>query len=177
MKYVISVIVTLFFSFPVFCQSTAGETDSLKTKVKIAAAKLSELFIAKDFNAYVEYVHPKVVAMMGGKMQMIRFLEKSVDDMKNQGVSFLAMDIGVPDQMIILPTGYQCVVPQTLVLKTVDGKLVSKSNLLAVSADKGVTWYFIDTGGKSLEEIQKVIPELSSKIVLSPNPKPFFYRD
>jgi hypothetical protein len=177
MKYTIIFIVTLFFSFPVICQTTTGDIDSVKAKVKTTAAKLSELFIAKDYNAYVGYVHPKVVEMMGGKKQMISFLEKSVEDMKKEGFSFLAMDIGEPDQLIILPTGYQCVVPQTLVLKTVDGKLVAKSQLLAVSSDKGVTWHFIDTGGKSLEEMQKVIPELSSKILLSPNPKPFFYRD
>ena len=45
----------------------------------------------------------------------------------------------------------QCTLPQTIVMKVPNGKLVTKSTLIDVSKDMGRKWFFIDCLGRNIK--------------------------
>jgi len=58
-----------------------------------------------------------------------------------------------------------------------DGRLEATSYLIALSADKGATWTFIDTSGKTLAEVQKMFPSLSDELVIPEKQQPQFFKE
>jgi hypothetical protein len=148
--------------------TASNSTASLKT----AAGKMAGLFLQKNYTAYINYVHPKIVSMLGGKQKMIGYLKNTMAEMKRSGFTFDDMQIGEPSPIITTKTEWQSVVPQTIQLGTAQGKLVTTGYLIAVSSNRGKTWYFIDTSNKTLDDLKKTFPGLSSQIVIPEKEQP-----
>jgi hypothetical protein len=91
------ILLSLFFGV---CNSQISPADSkyLK-KIKKQAKTMGQLFIKKDFRAFVKFTHPKVVEMMGGKKQMIDFMEKGLKQMESQEISFINITFGEPTKI------------------------------------------------------------------------------
>ena len=67
----------------------------------------------------------------------------------------------------------QCTLAQTTETKMQFGRTITKSTLLGVSPDNGVTWKFIDATGRDAREMKRLLPRLSDQVVfVTPeNPK------
>ncbi len=145
--------------------------------LKFSAQKMGKLFIEKNFDQYVKFVHPNILKMFGGQEKMIEFLKKSLEETESQGFTFKDVKIGDPSELIISGNELQSIIPQILELKTKDGRLLSTSYLLAISGDKGKNWYFIDTAGKTLKQLKTIFPTVSSKLIIPPATQPEFFND
>lgn len=133
--------------------------------------------MAKNYPEYIKYVHPKIVAMMGGKQKMVTVLKKTMKDMEEKGISFIEMNCGEPSPVISTKATLQCVVPQHIQLKTEGGKLLTTGYLIAISSNNGKTWHFIDSSSKTLEELKETFPDLSSQIVIPERSQPEFIKE
>jgi len=155
-----------------------NSTDSLIAKnLKDSAQKMSDLFIAKDYNNYVKFIHPNIISALGGKEKMLSFLKTSLTDMEKQGYAFKSLTIDKAISIIHFDKQLQSIIPQLLEMKTPEGRLTSTSYLLAISNDDGRTWYFADTSGKPINEIKSIIPHLSDQLVVPDKIQPVFYKD
>ena len=169
-------IILLFFVF-VIIHSQAQEPPASGVNLKASAQQMGKLFIEKNYEQYVKFVHPKILKMFGGEEKMIEFLKKTIEETENQGFIFKDVKIGEHSELIVAGNEIQSIIPQILELKTKDGRLVTTSYLLALSTDKGKKWYFIDTAGKTLEELRTMFPSLSSKLIIPPATQPEFHND
>jgi hypothetical protein len=169
-------IILLFFGL-VIIPSQAQESTTSGVNLKSSAEKMGKLFVEKNYEQYVKFVHPKILKMFGGEEKMIEFLKKTIEETENQGFTFKDVKIGEHSELIVSGNELQSIVPQILELKTKDGRLVSTSYLLALSPDKGKKWYFIDTAGKTLEQLKSIFPTLSNKLIIPPATQPVFYND
>ena len=177
MKYFKFLIIALLASANVQAQSNKTGDTTAAANLQLAAQKMGQLFIEKNYTEYVKYVHPKILSMLGGQDKMIDALKQSIKQTEDEGFTFKNVTIGQPSKIIYTTTDLEAVVPQILELKTKNGRLVSTSYLLSVSKDKGKTWYFIDTSGKTLAQMKSVFPSLSNQLVIPEKTKPLFYND
>jgi hypothetical protein len=169
-------IILLFFVL-VIIPSQAQEPTASGVNLKSSAQKMGKLFVEKNYSQYVKFVHPKILKMFGGEEKMVEFLKKTIAETESQGFTFKDVTIGEHSELIVSGNEIQSIIPQILELKTKDGRLITTSYLLALSPDKGKKWYFIDTGGKTLEELRTIFPSLSSKLIIPPATQPEFHND
>jgi len=157
MKYFKFLIIALLASVNVQAQSNKTGDTTAAANLQLAAQKMGQLFIEKNYTEDA--------------------LKQSIKQTEDEGFTFKNVTIGQPSKIIYTTTDLEAVVPQILELKTKNGRLVSTSYLLSVSKDKGKTWYFIDTSGKTLAQMKSVFPSLSNQLVIPEKTKPLFYND
>jgi hypothetical protein len=171
-------LLLIFFLLFIKIWAQANITDSLATaSLNTSAKRMAQLFVDKKYDAYVNFVHPKIWKSLGGKDKMIVVLKKSLKDMEAEGFAINNVTILETAPVVIVKTELQSVVTQMLELKMKDGRLVSTSYLIATSTDNGKTWYFTDTSGKTLKQMQALFPSLSNKLVIPEKTNPLFYKD
>ena len=145
-----------------------------RTNVKEQAEKMGKALLAKDLKTFISYTYPRVVESMGGKEKMEEFMKKQMAD---GGPDFQSITIGEPSRFILSKHNIQCVVSQTFVMKSGEGTISATSSLIAFSGDGGNNWTFIDVSTHDLKTLRKLIPEISSKLVIPPMSKPVFTKD
>jgi hypothetical protein len=144
--------------------SAKAQSDSTAMRANLTAAanKMGQLFIDKNYREYLSYVHPELIKMIGGPDKMIAMFEKPL----GEGVTFRKVWYEEPLQLIGTPKDIEAVLPENIELNTPKGKLVARSYTIAISKDKGKTWHFVSTSGKTLDQMRVVLPSLSPKLVL-----------
>lgn len=177
MKKISLLLLLLASSYISIAQTTLPDVSEDEQKLQQEATKMGKLFITKKFPDYLKFVHPKIIQLVGGEKAMIDILENSFSQLAEQGFSFKDVTMGNPSSILEVGKEKQAVIPQILEMKNQTGTLVATSYLVAISSDNGVTWQFIDTGGKSLEEMKKVFPNLSSALVIPSKKQPVFNKD
>ncbi|MDQ2862088.1 MAG: hypothetical protein M3R50_00305 [Bacteroidota bacterium] len=177
MRRFLSIFICLFGITFLHAQTAKTDTTVAASTLKSSADKMASLFIKKDYLNYVNYIHPKILKMVGGKDKMITVIKGSLKQTEDQGLTVTGVTIGNPAAIIISNTELQSVVPQMLHLKTAKGKLVAISYLIATSANKGKTWYFIDVSNKTLQQMKTMFPNLSNKLVIPEKKAPVFYNN
>jgi hypothetical protein len=138
------------------------------------AAKLSTAYDKKDFGTIASLTHPKVLELLGGPMAMEKKMEYDTQDMESKGVHLSKVTIGEPSDIYETDSEIQCTLPQTILMELPNGKMEIKSTLIAASSDFGKTWYFIDTNGDELQEVRKMLPNISPDIKLPKKQQPVF---
>jgi hypothetical protein len=177
MKHCILLIVALFVIAITNGQTIPVDTTVATDNLKSSAEKMAKLFVAKNYPEYVKYIHPKVMTMAGGHDKMITLIKTSLKQMEDQGLIIRDLTIGDSMKIIITKTELQSVITEILEIKTQVGRLEANSYLIATSANKGKTWYFIDTGDKTLAELKTQFPSLSNRLIIPEKKTPVFFHD
>lgn len=160
-----------------FIRAQNGNTDTVGAAVnlKSAAQKMAGFLTRGNYTEFIKYMHPRALQMAGGKDKIIAMLQASSEQSNSQGFTIDSVCIGDPLPIMYAGKELQGLVPEKIILKIKQGKLVTTSYLLAVSDNKGKTWYFIDTSNKTLAQLQTVLPSLSNQLVIPPRTKPILY--
>lgn len=175
MKYII--VISIFFISVKGSMAQTASPDSvmLAKAVTEQAETMGKFFLTGDYPKFVLYNNPAIIDMMGGKEKMAEILEDQISGMKEDSVYISGISFGKPAQFCTVNNLVQCTVEQILELKVPAGKMISKTTLIAVSADKGKNWTFADVAGKKPELIKKILPSVCSSIVIPKKPQPEFY--
>lgn len=155
-------------------QQPGYDDKAVKETLQKSADTMADLFMNGCFREYAEYIHPKIVQMMGGKDKMETFLKEQIRTMNGEGFVFKKVSIGPPGEVLVSQGELQTVIPQVIELANAEGILKTSSSLIAISTDQGKTWHFIDTGGKSLSELRKVFKSLRDDLVIPAKKPPVF---
>lgn len=176
MKSFLILFSRLFILNSTFAQ-TNSDSAAYVTALKQQADTMAQLLLKKDYSSFVKYTYPAIITMAGGKDKLLSGLKTAMKNMEAQGYTITKVEIGEPSAMVKKDKEWQCTVPEILELKTKDGRLVTKSTLIAVSKDNGKNWYFIDTQGKNISTLKEQLPNLSSALVIPAKEQPTFYKD
>lgn len=177
MNKILSFLFSLCILIQVHGQASRIDTSTARKILFASAQKMASCFVNKAYDEYVNLVHPKLVTLMGGKAKFTEVIKQGLKETEEQGFRFVNVTIAEPSDIVIMPTELQSVVPQILEMKATGGRIISTSYLIAISSDIGKTWYFIDSAGKDLKQLQSAFPSLSNKLVLPEKPKPVFYKE
>lgn len=140
---------------------------------------MADATLKGDYKVIIDYTYPDVVAQAGGSEAMMKLVSTVFAQIKEQGMAIKSIVTETPGELVPVGEKLFCLVPQNLsmtVPKTAlqpKGTLSSGSHMLAVSSDKGASWYFINSGSMTEEAVYKIFPELKGKLTL---PKPGAYK-
>lgn len=141
------------------------------------ANTMANAFITGDYQSFAKFTYPAVVEMSGGQQAMIAMLEKSVQKMKDDGFSFQSFTVGNVTKIVIAGKELHALLPQQIKMKAPGGTLVTNSYLLAVSANRGKSWSFVDAGNLTEEKINIVFPNFNYNLKIPPKQQPVFNKD
>lgn len=159
------------------CLALTARADEQTTVIKADAQKCAEAVVKGDYDGIVQYTHPRIVKLMGGKDKMIVVVKKGMEQMQQQGAKFDAASIGEPEAPKKMGAFLTCKVPQHIVIKISGGKLETDSELLAISEDGGKKWTFMDLGPVTKDQFSQIFPELADKIELPAKRPPTFSKE
>jgi hypothetical protein len=154
----------VFFIALAFQSNAQFDTLIISKKASAGEDSLIALFKQKDWNGYVNYMHPSVVEMIGGKEKFVTTLQQTMKALES--AKFDAFKNGRVLQITRANGQYQCVI-ESFMQMTLNGVIVSGSSYdLAFSTD-GEDWTFLRID-QSLtpETIKQLVPELSADLKL-----------
>lgn len=152
--------------------------ERVKTSAFLAAKTMDNALVIKDYDKYVEYNHPKVLAQVeGGRSGMVMQVADQVATIEESGNLITAVWPGKPEFVVDTAGEYQCTMQQFMEYRLPEGKVKAETTIIGISQDKGKNWYFLDVAGRKLEDVKELFPTLSSKLVIPPASEPEFTAD
>jgi hypothetical protein len=149
-----------------------GYDQNLQTVIKTQAMDMARALVNNDFAGFIKYLPPGIISMTGGREKLKNNMD-SVSTMQGQfGIQFKKVLIGDPGEIIPYKDQLQCVVPEHTDMETPMGSLSITSSLIAISADKGKSWYFVDTNMYRADKVKAALPDLSPNLVIPPQQPP-----
>lgn len=172
-------IYSFFMIFLFFIHFGYGQNDSLNYSkaIKSEAELMCNYFIQRNYQAYIKFVHPNVVSINGGRQKLITLVENGIHEMENEGCSFVSIAIDNPSVVVFKENEIQSLVPQRIMMDVGEGVLMKNSYLIAISSNRGSSWYFVDCAGEDIVHLRSILPNLSHEIILPPEEKPILYND
>ena len=145
----------------------AGEKAAYQA-LEHQARQMSHAFITRDYRAFSKFMNPALINESGGSANIEAALVKVDEAMRSKGVKVLRIDFGAPSKIVRQGKELQCTLQQQTDFQLPSGKIRSTSTLIAVSADNGASWTFIDTSTKDMQAIRTMLPNLSNTIQIPP---------
>jgi hypothetical protein len=126
-----------------------------------ASATMSNAFLKRDFKSFGQFMHPKLIALMGGDTVLSRMLASQIQDMEKGGYQIETITTSAP----VLPfarckTSVQTILPQQMILKTPQGKVQINANYWVVSENDGKKWQFTDTSNFEPYVFRQYFPDI-----------------
>ncbi len=134
--------------------------------------EMARAVLDKDLDKLVVYMPPKLVADAGGKEKMMVTRDTLNKYMKQFGAEIKKVTIGNPGKIISFKNQLQSTLPQMTELKFMASTITIESTLIAISEDKGLHWYFVDTSIYRDEKLKTSLPNLSPELVIPPMKPP-----
>lgn len=164
MKFSLKFILLLILPFV----ASAQNSDAVKKDAQAVSAAL----LKGDYETVVAHTYPKAIEIAGGKTKMLQMLTTGLAQMKQQGFAFESITMGAPGKFYKAGSEIHCLVPESIVMKTQQGRFRGESNLLAVSQNQGKTWTFLDLNAGSIKAIDQIFPKFNHSLVIPQPQKP-----
>ena len=161
----------LFVLFALILASTA-KGQNLSTTIKVQAMDLGSALMKNDFETFVKYMHPNVIAYAGGKEKMKAKMDSAYAAAKLFGLSFKRYSIGSPGEIVSYKDQLQTVLPEITTIKTPMGELTVETSVIVISPDGGKNWWFIDTNVYKVDKLKSILPDISPNLVIPPQKQP-----
>ena len=165
-KILISLLLFLFIISP------PAKGQNLSTTIKVQAMDMGSALMKNDFETFVKYMHPNVIAYAGGKEKMKTKMDSAYSAMKLFGVSFKRYSIGSPGEIVSYKDQLQSVLPEITTIKTPLGELTVETSMIVISPDNGKNWWFIDTNVYKVDKLKNILPDISPTLVIPPQKQP-----
>jgi hypothetical protein len=147
----------------------AAQGDGLAPRVKAQAQKMAAALVKGDYPTFVHFMNPAIIRMIGGEAAMKKQMATLDSTMKKQGATFGKIVIGDATKIVSSGKELQCTVSQESEILAKGGSMKTKSTLIAISADGGKTWTFLDTVNKDLTAVRQLLPNLNPAISFPPS--------
>ncbi len=152
--------------------NTRAQIPAAADSVKAQASRMVKAYIAGDYNTFIHYMNPKIVEMAGGVDGLKNILAQTSRQMNKAGVSIDGITLDSMSAILKTTATLQTTIQQHSAFKVPDGRTVATTTLIAMSSDNGLHWRFIDTHGKTIEDMRKVLPNLSPALSIPPQQAP-----
>ena len=143
-------------------KATKSQTAALKKQAEEMASAMQN----QNYNQMLYYTYPQIVKTMGGAEKMSTEFQAASAQMRSRGISLKSVTIGNLSPIIASEGDLYSVVPD-VVQVMVNGTLMTRgTSFLAISHDKGLRWYFVDTTPLKGKPLKKLFPTYPDGLVL-----------
>ncbi len=151
------------------------------TTVKAQARIFADATIKKDYPIVMKYTiidaMPKARLNVMTEDHVLKILQTADSQREKQGVAIKSIRFGNVLSMVRVNFEFECTLEQITETKMQVGRIISKSTLLALSKDNGVSWKFADATGRTKEEMRSLIPRLSDGLIFAKVERQQFVKD
>lgn len=136
------------------------------------AGKYARAWQRSDCEAILSYLPPRVIQQMGGRAAVLVELKDRLAQAREWGATALEATPGQPS--IPKQTGrwLASMLPTTAVVHGTHLDLTQQTHVLALSADRGKSWFFLVLYEVTQAELNTWFPEFRGKIVVPTPPAP-----
>ena len=134
--------------------------------IKEQARKMSEAFLAGDFEALLDATYPKILELSGGRAKMLEVLKAEVAKWEAEKIKVLSYEAGEPGEVKSAGAKLVSVVPAEMKMEFPHLFLTQKSFMLAISADGGKAWKFVSGANLNEQALKVLVPEAVGVITL-----------
>jgi hypothetical protein len=158
---------------PITTRSSGPPSGTRKLAEKMYAAA-----IKGDFATTVDLTWAGIVEEAGGREHMIDMLRESMKELEKRDIKIVSVRVGEPGELVTegaytfaaLPTQNEMTVPA--------GRLIGESFVLAISADGGKTWGFVEGAGLAEPaDRDRFTPKIPASLRIPPHKKPILVRE
>lgn len=139
------------------------------TALKAQAQEIGQAAIREDHTKMAQLTHPALVEKFGGQAAYVKKLDSTATEMKQQGFRLKAFTVGEPSELVQAGGRLYAVVPQEVQLSGPQGAAGRRASfLVAVSADGGSHWQFVDGSGVrgDRSKLKMLFPEFPDRLQL-----------
>lgn len=145
----------------------SGSRDSvLSVAVSQTANAMATAYKEANYKQYVSYLHPAFLQALGGETKAIERFTTFNQQMKAKGATVGAITFDAPTPILTVNKELQCTVMQHSEIQSAKGTAVTHILMIAISNDNGAHWKILPTHGLDNAIVHKMLPTLSSKIVV-----------
>lgn len=160
---VLATLLTALMSLQIFA-ADGPENDATVAAIKKHAEACADAQRKLEFDKLIPYVPAKLLEFMGGVEGLTETMNEQMAEMKRREVTIESVKIGTPET----PKDYDGLlaglVPQEIILNSPQGKIATKTYLIAVSENKGGSWVFIDCIAINEQKLGILYPSLKGKL-------------
>ena len=175
-------VAALACAAPAFAQVGTGTTAVQEVKenaasahaalIKEQARKMSNSFLAGDFEGLLDATYPKILELSGGRAKMLEVLKAEVAKWDAQKIKILSYEVGEPGEVKSAGAQLVSVVPAEMKMEFPELFLTQKSFMLAISADGGKAWKFVSGANLNEQTLKFLLPEAVGVITLPKEVEP-----
>lgn len=147
--------------------STKSENQAPEIHRAISLAdEVANSTVAGEFEKVIEFIHPALVKMAGGKDKYLDYLKKKRKNAEESGIYFVGVKTGSPSFIYRKMNKYYIIIPTLYSVKTTKGKIQTHDFLFGISKDGGANWLFDDGEiHKDLAFLPRVFPDLPGEVL------------
>lgn len=150
---------------------SGADDPAWKGVVSKQAKRVTTAVVERDFELFAKLTHPKLVEEMGGPKKFVAYLEaESVADGR-QGFEILDTTLEPPGEWAESESNLFVIIPYEIEIRSPKGRLLTKSFLIGISADKGKEWKFLDGNGP-IDKVKKIVPDFPDSLKLPKKQRP-----
>lgn len=131
----------------------------------------------QDYELLLDYIYPGLIENAGGREAMKNTLMTIHQNQLKKGIQVREFKLREPIQHTKVGGEIHALVPVTSISKVPGGQLTTENNLIAVSEEGMVHWYFIETTSLDERNIQKVLENWNGSLMLPFKKAPIFKED
>lgn len=155
-----------FFCFLIFLASGIQAQNAFKDAILTDANKSTKAHMSLDVDTYMDYMHPNIINMGGGKELMKDIIASQIGTFKQMNVEMLGVDFEDPSSIVAAGEELHCVISGVVKLKLGEDDFDTPINLLAASQDSGENWKFIDLALYNAQSLKLYLPDYNDALVL-----------
>lgn len=153
----ISLLLSILFA----PQQTSAQ-EAIKNNIVLEAEKMAQAMEDGDYELLMDYTHPNILRVSGGKQKMAAVVAEEMAKMADNGFTFESVEIGEPSDIALKQDGYQALVPKTTTLLMNGKKIVSNDFLYGFSDAEGKKWTFVEAKQLKSEAGKQLFPNFDS---------------
>ncbi len=156
----------ILFAFIIFSfRESYAQFDTVfaKTNMRHCADSMATGFKTKNWELYVRYVYPTMIGSMGGKAEMIKFMDSTF--IAVPGSAWKEYKAGKILQIIKTAGDLQAVIELISVLEWQGQRITTVTHMVGDSWDGGLFWRFFDSEG-DMATAKLLKPDLSDLIII-----------
>ena len=125
--------------------------------------------IEHDASILLKYAHPEIVKLGGGADYYISDFMNEVKIYQRSGLQLKDLRVNQPSKVLIGETSLQAMLPYERIFIKQEDKVVERHYYLAISYDKGMSWFFVDMKKFGPEAIKTFVPEYNDRLSIFVN--------
>ncbi len=155
------VVIVLLLAFA-GCGDARNPKNKTEEHIYRSADKMLLAFRNKDWESFVTYLHPNMIARLGGKEQMGKLMVAQMKDVPDSAIKKLEVSRIV--QVKQTANDVQCIVEQQMMMHLQGAEVTSTTYLVGESLDNGKNWTFFDASNSGAADPRTIKPDLSPEL-------------